>query len=74
MLIHESPRQAEVFVDEISNVYRYLLRANDQELTTLYRELQFIKSYFQLLKPAMVTVSICGFWWLKDTLNIKCRP
>lgn len=50
MLIHENPRQAEAFVDEISSVYRYLLRANDQELTTLDRELHFIKSYFQLLK------------------------
>lgn len=50
MLIYENPRQAEEFVDEISSVYRYLLRANDQELTTLGRELQFIKSYFQLLK------------------------
>jgi sensor histidine kinase YesM len=50
MLIHENPRQAEEFVDEISSVYRYLLRANDQELTTLDRELQFIRSYFQLLK------------------------
>ncbi|HEV7351198.1 sensor histidine kinase [Telluribacter sp.] len=50
MLIHENPRQAEDFVDEISNVYRYLLRSNDQELTTLGRELQFINSYFQLLK------------------------
>lgn len=50
MLIHENPRQAESFVDEISNVYRYLLRSSDQELTTLGRELQFISSYFQLLK------------------------
>lgn len=50
MLIHENPRQAEDFVDEISSVYRYLLRANEQELTSLSRELQFIRSYFQLLK------------------------
>lgn len=50
MLIHENPRQAEALVDEISSVYRYLLRANEQELTTLDRELQFIRSYFQLLK------------------------
>ncbi|GAB2535568.1 sensor histidine kinase [Spirosoma aerophilum] len=50
MLIYENPRQAENFVDEISNVYRYLLRANEQELTPLARELQFIRSYFQLLK------------------------
>ncbi len=50
MLIHDNPRQAEAFVDEISSVYRYLLRANDHELTTLDRELEFIQSYFQLLK------------------------
>jgi hypothetical protein len=50
MLIHENPRQAEAFVDEISNVYRYLLRSNDQELTSLQCELRFIQSYFQLLK------------------------
>ncbi|MBD2700337.1 histidine kinase [Spirosoma sp. BT702] len=50
MLIHDNPKQAEAFVDEISSVYRYLLRANDQALTTLSQELQFIKSYFQLLK------------------------
>ena len=50
LLIHENPRQAEALVDEISSVYRYLLRANDQELTTLERELQFIQSYFHLLK------------------------
>lgn len=50
MLIHDNPRRAEAFVDEISSVYRYLLRANEQELTTLGREIQFIRSYFQLLK------------------------
>ncbi|GAB3962757.1 hypothetical protein GCM10028805_64510 [Spirosoma harenae] len=50
MLIYENPDRAEAFVDELSSVYRYLLRANEHSLTTLSRELQFIKSYFQLLK------------------------
>ncbi|MVM37654.1 hypothetical protein GO730_08660 [Spirosoma sp. HMF3257] len=49
-LIYDNPQQAENVVDEISSVYRYLLRANDGELTTLGRELQFIQSYFHLLK------------------------
>lgn len=49
-LIYDNPSQAENVVDEISSVYRYLLRANDGELTTLGRELQFIQSYFHLLK------------------------
>ena len=49
-LIAESPAKAEIFVDEISSVYRYLLRNNEQELATIRDELGFIESYFHLLK------------------------
>jgi len=49
-LISENPRQAEIFLDELTRVYRYLLRNNELELTTLANELQFIRSYFHLLK------------------------
>ncbi len=49
-LIYENPEQAEKVVDEISSVYRYLLRANDSGLVTLREELKFIQSYFHLLK------------------------
>jgi len=49
-LIAENPAKAETFVDEISSVYRYLLRNNEQELATIREELDFIESYFHLLK------------------------
>jgi two-component system LytT family sensor kinase len=49
-LISENPRQAEIFLDELTRVYRYLLRNNEIDLTTLTSELQFMKSYFHLLK------------------------
>ena len=49
-LIGENTVQAEQFVEEMANVYRYLLRSNAQELTTLRQELQFIHSYFHLLQ------------------------
>lgn len=49
-LISEEPEQAEKFLDELSKVYRYLLRNNENGLSTLKSELQFIKSYFELLK------------------------
>ncbi|WP_338871941.1 histidine kinase [Spirosoma sp. SC4-14] len=49
-LIDESPGQANDFVDELSSVYRYLLRSNENELTTLNHELTFINSYFHLLR------------------------
>ena len=49
-LITEDARQAEKFLDEMSKVYRYLLRSNEEGLTTVQKELQFINSYFKLLK------------------------
>jgi sensor histidine kinase YesM len=49
-LIAENPAQAERFTDEMSRVYRYLLRSSDQELVYLRDELDFIRSYGHLLK------------------------
>lgn len=49
-LIGEEPQKAEVFAEELSQVYRYVLRANEQELTQLDAELKFIHSYGHLLK------------------------
>ncbi|MBC7923596.1 MAG: histidine kinase [Ferruginibacter sp.] len=49
-LIADDTEQAEQFVDELSRVYRYLLKSNEQELINLTTELQFIRSYFHLLK------------------------
>jgi sensor histidine kinase YesM len=49
-LIVENRAQAEVFLNELSKVYRYLLQNNDDGLSTLENELQFIKSYFKLLE------------------------
>lgn len=49
-LITTDPNKAEEFVVEMSSVYRYLLRSNEEQLTTLQKELEFIESYNLLLK------------------------
>lgn len=49
-LITEDPACAEKFLDELSKVYRYLLKSNQDGLSTLKAELKFIQSYFELLK------------------------
>lgn len=49
-LIAQEPNKAEDFVDEMSNVYRYLLRNNEQGLVTVETEIQYIRSYFHLQK------------------------
>jgi two-component system LytT family sensor kinase len=49
-LIAEDRKQAEVFLDELSKVYRYLLRNNEDGLSNLQTEIKFIQSYYRLLK------------------------
>lgn len=49
-LISENPEQAQNFLDELTKVFRYLLRNNQTELTTLDEELKFIQTYYQLLQ------------------------
>lgn len=49
-LIDDDPYLASQFVNELSVVYRYLLKATDEPLTTLANELAFIQSYYHLLK------------------------
>lgn len=49
-LISEDKNQAEKFLNELSKVYRYLLRNNEDGMSTVKNEIQFILSYFQLLK------------------------
>ncbi|MBG9374836.1 histidine kinase [Panacibacter sp. DH6] len=49
-LITEDPDRAEIFLNDLSKVYRYLLRNNEDGLSTLQNELTFINSYFELLK------------------------
>lgn len=48
-LIRKDADRAELFLDELSKVYRYLLRNNEDELIELGTELQFMESYFHLL-------------------------
>jgi LytS/YehU family sensor histidine kinase len=49
-LITEDKNKAEQFLDELSKVYRYLLRNNADGMSTLENEMKFIESYFKLLK------------------------
>lgn len=49
-LISDDPGKAEVFLDEMSKVYRYLLRNNEDDVVPLEIELQFMDSYYHLLK------------------------
>lgn len=49
-LIAEDKDKAEVFLNELSKVYRYLLRNNEDGLSTVENEMKFIRSYYGLLQ------------------------
>ncbi|HVF81989.1 MAG TPA: histidine kinase, partial [Flavisolibacter sp.] len=48
-LIVEDEQEAETFLNEMSKVYRYMLRGDDEQLVPLQTELKFIGSYIHLL-------------------------
>lgn len=49
-LISENPALAEKFTTKLSKVYRYVLEQKDKEVTPLQEEIDFAKTYIDLLK------------------------
>lgn len=49
-LITIDKEKAEQFLNELSKVYRYLLRNNEEGVSTVESEIKFIQSYFKLLQ------------------------
>lgn len=49
-LIEEDPQQAQKFTTSLSKVYRYVLEQKNKDLISVNEELQFAKTYVQLLK------------------------
>nr|WP_315033405.1 2TM domain-containing protein [uncultured Chryseobacterium sp.] len=49
-LIDESPQQAQKFTVSMSKIYRYVLEQKDKELVTVEDEIEFAKTYCDLLK------------------------
>lgn len=49
-LIDENPRQAQKFTASMSKIYRYVLEQKDKEMVTVEDEIEFAKTYCELLK------------------------
>lgn len=49
-LIHYSPESAEIFTQNFTNVYRYVLKSHTKKTVLLAEELKFLKSYVALHK------------------------
>lgn len=49
-LIGENPAQAEKFTTKLSKIYRYVLEQRNKDLVPIQEELQFAKTYMELLQ------------------------
>lgn len=49
-LIDEDPAKAQEFVSELSSIYRYVLEQKDKTLVSLREEMEFSKTYMQLIQ------------------------
>lgn len=49
-LIEENPDNAQKFTTSLSKIYRYVLEQKDKELVSVFEELDFSKTYMNLLK------------------------
>jgi len=50
VLIHEDVKQADAYLQRLSIIYRYILNNKNQELVTVAEEIDFLKSYLELLE------------------------
>jgi sensor histidine kinase YesM len=50
VLIHEDVNQADAYLKRLSIIYRYILNNKNQELVTVAEEIDFLKSYLELLE------------------------
>jgi hypothetical protein len=72
-LIDTDEDSAEKFLDEMSKVYRYMLRTEEEVLVSLSAELNFIESYYYLLKERYGEGLLVKLNVLPGDLN-KCLP
>jgi len=72
-LISENQAEAEKFLDEMSKVYRYLLKSSEEQLVPLDAELQFMSSYYYMLK-ARYCEAVNLIVNVKCDLRDKCIP
>jgi two-component system LytT family sensor kinase len=49
-LIHKNPDKAEAYIRRLADTYSYVLLTKDRTLVTLEDEIEFVKSYFYLLR------------------------
>jgi two-component system, LytTR family, sensor kinase len=73
-LIQEDETKAEIFLDEMTKVHRYLLRSDDELLVSLDMEIKFATSYLYLAKERFGEAITTTIMIEADALKKKLPP
>lgn len=73
-LIEENPNNAQRFTVSLSKIYRYVLEQKDKELVTVEEELQFARTYMNLLKMRFENSIVFHFPENFESLEAKVVP
>jgi sensor histidine kinase YesM len=73
-LIQENPALARDFLQQLSKVFRYVLKNKEKGLVSLETELTFIKNYVGLLKTRFGESLQVNFDIADDTLDLQITP
>lgn len=73
-LIEENPIGAQKFTNDMSKIYRYVLDQKDKEVVTVEEELQFAKTYSQLLKTRFEDAVVFDFIVEESVKNMFVVP
>ncbi|UTA67880.1 sensor histidine kinase [Emticicia sp. 21SJ11W-3] len=73
-LIQDDPALAREFLQQLSKVFRYVLKSKEKGLVSLETELGFIKNYVSLLKTRFADALVIVFDIADDTLDLQITP
>lgn len=73
-LIQENPLLAREFLQQLSKIFRYVLKSKEKGLVSLETELGFIKNYVSLLKTRFGKALQVNFEIAEDTLDLQITP
>ena len=73
-LIQENPLLAREFLQQLSKVFRYVLKSKEKGLVSLETELGFIKNYVSLLQTRFGEALQVNFEIVEDTLDLHITP
>lgn len=73
-LIEENPTQAQKFTNDMSKIYRYVLDQKDKELVSIQEEIDFAKTYAELLKTRFEDSVIFEFDITENSLQHYVVP